>query len=240
VISYRLLDEFRGLFEGKKYLHRDSSLGDGVALHLYEDVVALGKSQVLRQRVLSHEHVVNVPKTGFISRPRKSDCTFGDLMPGIVAVVEPGFVVARGPIASVEIGVKVKVLAKAMIKQIGRVKKDLRDQADKFHRGAETPITVGIIGVNYADYAVSYERDRVWRTDGKEYTHPVQEAADAERHLLEDAAPKFDQFVFLRYRATNEQPYPFEWANYIQTVQEYDGALTRISRTYDARFGFSE
>lgn len=41
----------------------------------------------------------------------------------------------------------------------------------------------------------------------------------------------------LQYKATNEPPYPFEWLNYIDTFQDYGAALTRISRTYDTRFG---
>jgi len=40
-VSYRLLDEFEKLFRGQRYLHRNSSLGDKVALHLYEDLLSL-------------------------------------------------------------------------------------------------------------------------------------------------------------------------------------------------------
>jgi hypothetical protein len=36
-MDYRLLDTFRGLFDGVRYLHRKSNLGDFVASHLYED-----------------------------------------------------------------------------------------------------------------------------------------------------------------------------------------------------------
>ena len=42
--EYRLLKEFRGLFDSKKYEHRRSNLGDFVAMHLYEDLVAVNKS----------------------------------------------------------------------------------------------------------------------------------------------------------------------------------------------------
>ena len=47
-MSYRLLDAFRATFEGKRYIHRDSSLGDFVAMQLYEDLYRVGKSALLR------------------------------------------------------------------------------------------------------------------------------------------------------------------------------------------------
>jgi hypothetical protein len=46
---------------------------------------------------------------------RRGDGTFGELILGERAVVDPGYKVARGPVANVEIGVEVKILAKAMI-----------------------------------------------------------------------------------------------------------------------------
>ena len=36
--SFRLLDRFRATFEGVRYLHRSSKLGDLIALELYEDL----------------------------------------------------------------------------------------------------------------------------------------------------------------------------------------------------------
>jgi hypothetical protein len=236
-MTYRLLEEFRGLCEGKKYIHRDSSRGDWVAHHLYEALYALGKSKLLVERIARREHVLNVQNKRRGIKARRGDGTFGELIPGMAAIVDPGFAVARGPIANVEIGVEVKILAKAMIKQIGRVKSDLEKQVDHFHRGAGNPICVGIVGVNYAESCVSYEGDREYPTDGKKYTHPVQEAAGAEAHLTDDPAPKFDEFLFLRYRATNAPPYPFEWVRYVDTFQDYGASLTRISRAYNTRFG---
>ena len=44
MIEYRLLTEFRKLFDGKRYIHRASNLGDFVAMHLYEDLAALNRS----------------------------------------------------------------------------------------------------------------------------------------------------------------------------------------------------
>ena len=132
-----------------------------------------------------------------------------------------------------------EVLQKAMIKQIDRVRSDLVGQVDQFHRGVGNPICVGIVGVNHAAYCVSYEGDRQFRTDGRKYTHPCQEAEAAEERLRSGAAPKFDEFLVLQYRATNEEPYPFECVNYGRAFNDYGAILARISRTYDARFGGS-
>lgn len=194
---------------------------------------------MLRKRIAERESVLNVANRRQGVNARRGDGTFGELIPNVVAIVEPGFTVARGPIATVEIGAEVKILAKAMIKQIDRVRSDLVGQVGQFRRGAGNPICVGIVGINHADYCVSYEGDRAFRTDGKKYTHPRQEAIAAEERLRAGAAPSFDEFLVLRYRATNEAPYPFEWVDYGTTFNDYGAILTRISRTYDGRFGRS-
>ena len=139
--------------------------------------------------------------------------------------------------ATVEIGVEVKILAKAMIKQIDRVQSDLAHQAQQFrHRaGSSQPICVGIVGINYADVTTSYEGDRSYRTDGGKYKHPVQEAEQA-RLRLAAVARKYDEFLILKYRARNEPPYSFEWVNQKDTAMEYGAALIRISNEYQRRF----
>jgi len=53
---------------------------------------------------------------------------------------------------------------------------------------------------------------------------------------LSRAAPSFDEFQILRFRATNIAPYPFEWRDYAQTAKEYGALLVRLSRLYDSRF----
>lgn len=123
-----------------------------------------------------------------------------------------------------------------MIKQIDRVGSDLRGQVVQFQTGGGDPICVGIVGVNYADHCTSYEGDRSFRTDGKKHRHPIDEAAEAEARLRADAAPSFDEFLVLRYRATNEEPFPFEWVDYESSARDYGAILVRISRTYDNRF----
>ena len=136
-----------------------------------------------------------------------------------------------------EIGVEVKILAKAMIKQLARVENDVRDQVKQFQTRANNLVCVGVVGINYADHYVGYEAGRTYPTDGAEHRHPAQEAPDAERRLLAALETKFDELVFLRYRATNEPPCDFEWVDHLNTRHDYGAALVRVSETYETRFG---
>lgn len=105
-----------------------------------------------------------------------------------------------------------------------------------FRRGAGTPICVGVVGINHAPRCTGYEGTRAFPTDGRANRHPIQEATEAERRLVADAAPVYDEFLVLRYRATNEEPFSFEWVDIARTEQDYGAALVRISREYDRRF----
>ena len=233
----RLLTEFQRLFEKRQYLHRNSSQGDFVALHLYEDLMAIGRSPKFVAAVERHDRVVNTQNLRRGIKARRGDGTFGEIIPGEKAIIDPGYVVGRGPIATIEIGVEVKILAKAMIKQIDRVINDLRNQVTQFRRGGGKPICIAVVGINHASHCVSYEGDRAFPTTGRgSYLHPIQEAAEAEKRLRLEAAPAFDEFVMLRYRATNEAPYPFEWVNYDETRLDYAAALARIGSQYQQRF----
>jgi len=234
--EYALLKTFRGLFEGQKYKHRDSSLGDLVASKLYEDMVVLSKSEKLVERVRKHERVVNLANKAVGKISRRGDGTLGELVPAAVAVTEKGWLVARGPVANIEIGAETKILAKAMIKQIDRVIGDLRRQVEEFRKTGGNPICVGIVGVNYSENYTSYEGTVEWPTDGKKHKHPSQEAPEAERRILLNAAPGFDEFLVLRFRATNVAPYPFNWMDHGTTRNEYSALLLRVSREYDKRF----
>lgn len=235
--EYRLLKEFRGLFAGNKYEHRRSNLGDFVAMHLYEDLVAVNKSDRYILSVENMSRVLNVQNRRKGVDARRGDGTFGELIVGVEPQVDPGYKVARGPVATVEIGVEVKILAKAMIKQIDRVKSDLAHQVQNFkHRaGSSKPICLGIVGINYAAVTTSYEGERSYRTDGGKYKHPIQEAEQA-RSRLAEVAPLYDEFLILKYRAGNEPPYAFEWVNQKDTYLEYGAALIRISNEYQKRF----
>jgi hypothetical protein len=235
--EFALLHAFRSLFAGTRYKHRDSSLGDYVASQLYEDLVTLNKSSVLAERVQAHECVVNLANKTVGKPSRRGDGTFGELVPTVVAVTEKGLRVARGEIANIQIGAETKILAKAMIKQIDRVIGDLVRQVEEFRKAGGKPICVGFVGINYAETYTSHEGDRPWPTDGKKYKHPIEEAAAAEQRLCDKAFPSFDEFLFLRFRAANVPPYPFEWLNYDQTAKEYAALLLRVSREYDQRFG---
>lgn len=236
--EYRLLTEFRRLFEGKIYKHRASNQGDFVAMHLYEDLVAVQRSSKLTDAVVARkERVLNVQNRRRGIEARRGDGTFGEIIPGKTAIFDAGYLVGRGPIATVEIGVEVKILAKAMIKQIDRVINDLRNQVVQFRRGGGHPICVAIVGVNQAESSVAYEGDRPFPTTGKDgFLHPIQEAPEAARRLQALAAPDYDEFLILRFKATNVVPYPFEWADYNETRLNYAAALSRISARYQQRF----
>jgi hypothetical protein len=237
VTELRLLTEFRGLFEGVKYEHRRSNLGDFVAMHLYEDLVAINKSDRYLISVENMSRVLNVQNRRKGIDARRGDGTFGELIVGAEPRVDPGYKVARGPVATNEIGVEVKILAKAMIKQIDRVKSDLANQVQNFKKraGSKKPICVAVVGINYADFMTSYEGDRSYKTDGSKYKHPIQEAEQA-RQRLASVEDFFDEFLILKFRARNEAPYPFEWVNERETQLEYGAALIRISNEYQSRF----
>ena len=234
-MSYRLLDTFRSTFEGKPYLHRRSALGDLVAMHLYEDLYSLGKSPFFKERVDRQVSVLNQENRRHGIKARRGDGTFGELIPNVTAVQETGYTVSRGPVATVEIGVEVKILAKAMIKQIDRVIGDLQKQVSQFRKSSGNPICLGLVGINHAQVTTGYEGDRTFTTDGKKHKHPFQEAHEAEKRLVELAKPSFDEFLVLRYRASNVAPFPFEWVDLPATDLDYGAILTRISREYDRR-----
>lgn len=232
----RLLETFRQLFDGTRYLHRKSNLGDLVAVQFYEDLVTLGKSTKLPQRVAAHDRVINLRNITVGKTARRGDGTLGELVPTAAAIVEKDFIVARGPTANIEIGVEAKILAKAMIKQIDRVIGDLQRQVQMFKKHGGNPICVGFVGINCSTTYTSYEGRRRFPTDGKKYKHPIQEAADAEIRLRNDALPVFDEFLILKFTATNVRPYQFSWVDYGALSLEYNALLTRVSREYDVRF----
>lgn len=232
----KLLKTFQSLFEGTKYLHRQSNLGDLVAIEFYEDLIAIGKSVKLLSRVTAHDRVINLKNVTIGKKARRGDGTLGELVPSAVAIVEKGFIVARGQTANIEIGAETKILAKAMIKQIDRVIGDLHRQVEMFKKHGGNPICVGFVGINFSETYTSYEGDRSYPTDGRRYKHPIQEAADAEARLRAEVQAAFDEFLILKFISTNTPPYPFTWVNYNVLNLEYNALLTRVSREYDARF----
>ncbi len=236
-MSYKLLTEFEGLFKGHRYKHRISTLGDHVAGFLYEDLVDLGRSSKLVQRTQSHERVLNKKNKTIGKKARRGDGTFGERVPSVAPVSYAGLHVAVGEVATVEIGAEVKILAKAMIKQIDRVCTDMRNQVLEFQKHGGNPICVAIVGINHAASYTSYEKNKKWPTLGTGgYRHPIQEAGEAEKRIMQHVSPHFLETIILRFVATNVPPYPFQWLATAATEREYSAALVRISIEYEKRF----
>jgi hypothetical protein len=234
-VVYRLLDAFQAVFAGQAYLHRRSNLGDLVAMHLYEDLHAIGRSRKFVDRVNAGISVLNTRNKRTGIQARRGDGSFGEIVPNVGPIKDKGYVVCRGPIATIEIGIEVKILMKAMIKQIDRVVSDLKGQVAHFRARSGNPVCVGIVGINRAPWCTSYEGTRTFRTDGRLHKHPIDEADEAEKRLLQLAAPAFDEFLVLRFAAPNEPPFPFTWMNESDTALEYGAILARVSQQYEAR-----
>ena len=168
-------------------------------------------------------------------RARRGDGTFGEIVPGTEPVEEEGFAVLRGQIAMIEIAIEVKIMMKAMIKQIDRVASDMKEQARQFDSQPVNPIRLGIVGVNHAAHCTTYEGERTFSTDGKRHKHPSAEAPEAVRRLKEGAAPAYDEFLVLRFEATNEKPFSFSWVDESEAYLDYSAVLARIAQAYQER-----
>lgn len=231
-----LLERFRLLFFQRVYQHRISTLGDQVAQYVYEDMYALRQAATFCERVGTGSAVLNVQNRTHGVQHRRGDGTFGTIIPGETAIRDAGFEVPRGPIATIQIGVEVKIVCKAMVRQIGRVMSDLEDQVRHFKRSNPDVISLGIVGVNHAPIYRSIEGTREYPTTGRgRHLHPIQEApAIVERLSL--VRRLFDELVVLRFRATNFDPFPFEWVDDTEARRDYSSALVRISSEYERRF----
>jgi hypothetical protein len=233
-LTYKLLAKFRDLFAGKIFRHRASTQGDQVAFQLFEDLYDIGRSQKYVTRVDQGLSVLNIQNVRHGIKARRGDGSFGEIVPNVPPTIEAGCVVKRGPIATIEIGIEVKIIQKAMIRQVDRVINDLKGQVGHFRLRGGKPITVGIVGVNRAAHYVSYEGEQKWPTTGKgRHKHPCQEAEETEARLLSLAAPHFDEFLILRFGATNEGPkYPFSWTDAKKTELDYGAILARVSSRF--------
>jgi hypothetical protein len=160
-MPFRLLDGFSHIFQGQAYRHRSSTQGDRLARLVYEDIYALDRSAILRNRIDNVQCVVNVTNRVTGIKVRRGDGSFGESLPTVPGTREPGFVVGIGPTANVQIGIEVKIMATAMIKQIDRVINDLKNQALQFRNRNPSAITIAIVGVNHAPRYSSYEGERV-------------------------------------------------------------------------------
>lgn len=237
--DYTLLAEFRKLFVGRPYLHRNSAQGDKAVRYLYEDLRKLNKSAILSERIDAKTRVVNTANKAVGIKSRRGDGAFGERVPVAHPITVASFLVARGPLSAIEIGAETKILAKAMIKQIDRVIGDLTRQVEEFRKNG-SPICIAVVGVNHSPGYTSFEGDRSFPTDGTtRFRHPSQEAATAIQRLEAFARPAFDEFLILRFAATNVDPFPFRWIDEQDTLLQYSALLTRISKLYDRRFGAS-
>lgn len=235
-MSTLLLERFRLLFFGTEYHHRDSTLGDQVAQFVYEDLYHLGLSSKFCRRVQSGEAVLNVQNRTHGVQHRRGDGTFGTLIPGETPISDVGFEVQRGPIATIQIGVEVKIISKAMIRQIGRVISDLGDQVRQFRRSNPEVICLGIVGVNHASRYRSVDGTREYLTTGSgKHLHPIQEAPEAVRRL-DEVRDTLDELVVLRFRAPNIEPFTFEWVDDTEARRNYSSALVRLASAYEQRF----
>lgn len=238
-MTYKLLKKFEETFVPGPYRHRNSVHGDQIAVQLYEDLLEVHRSKAFVGRVEEGLSVLNSQNTRHGVKARRGDGSFGEIVPNQPAKREPSFSVMRGPIATIEIGIEVKILAKSMIKQIDRVINDLVTQVEHFKAKGGNPITVGIVGINHAPYVISYEGDREYPTDGRKNKHPIQEAAEAEQRLLRLAAPAFSEFLILKFSATNDakQLCSFSWVDEKNTALDYGAALARIGAQYQRQHG---
>jgi hypothetical protein len=241
--DFRLLSAFQALYFGHPYVHRASTHGDNIATELFEDLfvrsLARDPTSTLVTRVNEATRVVDRRNKSYNVLARRGDGLLGEVMHGAPTATLPGFAVKRGPTVATEIGVETKIVAKAMLKQIGRVCTDLNNQKDEFatRTGSRPPISVAIVAVNSAPIYCGFEKRRKYITDGKAYRHPIQEAAEAKRRLQTSVKPNFDFFILLEYSATNMKPYPFSWFNPTAQVADYNAELSRLAVEYEARFG---
>lgn len=234
-IKFALLRAFEQLFHGKVYKHRQSTLGNFVASHLYEDLFVHGGSSAFNDRVTRAACVVNVEgKTRGVTA-RRGDGTFGSAVPGCNPVSVGGFTVAQGLVALTHIGAEFKIIATAHLKQIDRVLNDLTSSAETLKNKSPDAITVGFAAVNYSERWTGMEGTRSFPVERKP-ERAMQESEETSRRLLQLAAPGFDEFLLFKFRATNQEPFPFSWLNGPGTASDYAAAVVRLAALYERRF----
>lgn len=237
---YRALSFFQRLFDGHAYLHRASTHGDKLALEVFEDLYALDRSAKFNRAIEEQVKGVSPKNVRIGIQARRADGLFGDLLPGSSQVFS-GFAIARGPIATIDIGIETKILHKSQRKQISDRIQGLEKQADYMSTGSDrrqrgNPISVAVIGINRADYTVGYEGERQYKTDGSaRQPHPAAEAVEIERRIDHELRPVYDEIIILRYLARNEPPFRFDWFQAAKIEDEYAAALIRILAEYDRR-----
>lgn len=232
--DFKLLAQFERTFHVGPYLHRNSQLGNRIADYLFDDLYELDTHSRLRADVDAGRVALNPKGISPGLKARRGDGSFGPIVPGHAPRPFRGHSVPVAPTAEVDIGAEVKILAKAMIKQIDRVTSDLCGQAAHFKKKSPDALTVGIVGLNTAEEYVSYEGERDYPT-GRYGPHPAQEAPEAERRLLADAEPCYREFLVLAFRASNRPPFDFQWVGADRLNDGYASILLRLVRAYERR-----
>jgi hypothetical protein len=232
--DFKLLEKFEETFRSGPYLHRNSQLGNRIADYLFDDLYLLDAGSKFRRDVDRGVVALNPKGVSPGLKARRGDGSFGPIVPGHAPRPWAGHVVPTAPTAEVDVGAEVKILAKAMIKQIDRVISDLCGQSRHFKTKSPDALTVGIVGLNTADHYVSFEGARNYPT-GLYGPHPFLEAPEAERRLLASAEGCFDEFLILPFKAANEPPFLFAWRHERQTQDNYASVLARLLRSYGRR-----
>ena len=228
----RLLEAFAQTFRGQVYKHRLPYTGDSIALHLFEDLYHLGHSATLIKRIVALEVAVNTGNQIKGKKGRRGDGTLGRVVPGLIPERAQGFAVPRGLVANLEIGSEVKIGATKLLAQVDRVVNDLTKQARVFRELNAGAIRVAFVGVNFADSYLGHEGQRTFQAKSP----PSREAAEFARRIERHVAPEYDELLILRFKATNADPFPFEWLDEEQLRQHYRSILVRISAEYNRRF----
>lgn len=233
--SFKLLAAFEALFQGTVYKHRSSILGNLVAMRLYEDLYEHGNSSSLNQCVDDGKCVVNVAGSTRGVDVRRGDGTFGAIVPSSTATPAEGFTVLQGMVALTHIGAEFKIIATAHLKQIDRVLTDLTGSAATLKEKSAQAITVGFAAVNYSERWTGMEGTRSFPVE-RTPKRALEASEETSRRLLQVARPAFDEFVLLKFKATNQEPLPFSWMNAKGTAADYGAAVVRIADLYEKRF----
>ena len=231
--KFRLLETFRTTFAGSLYKHRDSTLGNKIGRQLFEDLLSHEVSDRYREHVRRGLGVVN--SGGRILTPRtirRNDSIFGRPPAGVdLKPPAEGFLIQEGPVAEPRVGCEVKIVAKSQQKQIDRVISDLDNFALRMKSESPRCVNVAVVGINQESDYVGHEGDRAFKHRLRE-----QEPGIVMTKLRERLLDRYDELLILRFRATNQPPYPFNWIDAHQVELDYGAALTRVGELYQQRF----
>lgn len=233
--GFKLLVAFEALFQGSVYQHRKSTLGNTVASYLYEDLLDHSSSVKYRERISASKCVLNVSGSTHGVKARRGDGTFGAVVPGSDVLCVEGLTVPQGMVALTQIGAEFKIIATAHLKQIDRVLNDLTGSAMSLKEKSPSAITVGFAAVNYSERWTGMEGTRSFPVERKAL-RALAESDETSKRLTQHAGPAFDEFILLRFKATNQAPFPFFWLSPSGTAADYGAALVRIASLYDKRF----